>query len=235
MNKRVKLDHIGGFPFTQETLLFMQDSYREAFKAIASLLGDKVIVTGVTNVGGALSSGWITYQGELIPFLGGAASAGVVIEETATSAVFQDLLSKEIYFTKVAYCGSPETFPFADLIALPTVLSMNVAIEALIDGLANHVHAWGTITANPFKEFGSVDIGNVPSSDGYYTIPLAIEQPDANYRVIGTMRGKNSNLDLDNDVSWVVGKFTTTQFELAVREYSAAAQNLSFDYIIIRA
>lgn len=234
MNKRVKLDNLGGFPFTQDTLKFMQDSYRDAFKAIAAMLGDKVIVTGVVNVAGVLSNGWITYQGELIPFVGGAATAGVVIQETATSEVYEDLVNKEVYFTKVAFCGGPQTFPFADLKPLDTILGMKEAIADLVDGLATHAHAWSTITANPFKEFGSVDIGNIPASDGYYTIALATAQPDNLYKVIGTMRGKNGNLDLDNDVSWVVGKFTPTQFELAVREYSAAAQNLAFDYIIIR-
>lgn len=234
MNKRVKLDNLGGFPFTQDTLKFMQESYRDAFKAIAALLGEKVIVTGVVNVAGVLSNGWITYQGELIPFVGGAATAGVVIQETATSEVYEDLVNKEVYFTKVAFCGAPATFPFADLKPLDTISGLNDAIADLVDGLANHVHAWSTITNNPFKEFGSVDIGNIPTSDGYYTIALATAQPDNNYKVIGTLRGKNSNLDLDNDVSFAVGKFTTTQFELAVREYAAAAQNLAFDYIIIR-
>lgn len=121
MNKRIDLTNIGGFPTTQDTLSFMQDSYRDAFKSIAKLCGDKSIIDGVVVNAGVVSNGWISYGGELIPFVGGLFSSGVVIQETATKAMYQDLIERDAYFTKVAFCGSPATFQFSDLKKLNTL------------------------------------------------------------------------------------------------------------------
>jgi hypothetical protein len=121
MNKRIDLSNNGGFPATQDTLSFMQDSYRDALKGIAKLCGDKSIIDGVVVNAGVVSNGWISYNGELIPFVGGLFSAGVVIQETATKAVFQDLVERDAYFTKVAFCGGPATFQFSDLKKLTTL------------------------------------------------------------------------------------------------------------------
>lgn len=115
MNKRIDLTQVGGFPFTQEILDFMQTSYREAFKGIAALCGNKTILTGVVVSGGSVSSGWISYNGELIPFIGGAAGTDVVVEETSTELNFEDGVDRPVLFTKVAYIGSPGTFLFSEL------------------------------------------------------------------------------------------------------------------------
>ncbi len=121
MNKRIDLQNIGGFPFTKESLDFMQSSYRDAFKAIAKLCGDKTIISGVFNTAGVLSDGWISYNGELVAFLGGAATSGVVVQETSTNELFENGNNIPVYFTKVAFCGSPQTFPFSDLQRLNTM------------------------------------------------------------------------------------------------------------------
>ncbi len=124
MNKRIDLTQVGGFPFTQEILDFMQVSYREAFKGIASLCGNKTILSGVVVTGGAVSSGWISYNGELIPFIGGATGADVVVEETSADLTFEDTVDRPVLFTKVAYIGAPGTFPFSDLKPLNTLKEM---------------------------------------------------------------------------------------------------------------
>lgn len=124
MNKRIDLSNLAGFPLTQERLAFMQDSYREAFKGIAKLCGDLTILTGVEIVGPNVTAGWISYNGELVPFLAGTAGADVVVEETSVSLLFEDGVSRPVLFTKVAYCGSPATFAFADLKPLNTLQQM---------------------------------------------------------------------------------------------------------------
>ncbi|HLO38380.1 MAG TPA: hypothetical protein VK173_07820 [Lacibacter sp.] len=121
MNKRIDLTQVGGFPFTQEILDFMQISYREAFKGIAVLCGNKTILSGVVVTGGSVSSGWISYNGELIPFIGGSTGADVVVEETSSDLTFEDAVDRPVLFTKVAYIGSPATFPFSDLKPLITL------------------------------------------------------------------------------------------------------------------
>lgn len=121
MNKRIVLTHLGGFPLDQEALDFMQQSYRDALAAMANLCGDKVILQGVTVTGGNVSSGWIAVNGELIPFIGGAVGAQVVIAETAQSVSFEDGNVREVYFTKTATCGALGAFPFSDLVPLLTL------------------------------------------------------------------------------------------------------------------
>lgn len=231
MHKRFDFTQLGGFPFTQATLEHMQNAYSEAINALVLLIGDKVILAGVQNVGGIISNGFITYNGELLPFIGGTLSSGVVIVETSSDELFEDGQNKGVKFTKVARLGTPATFNFSELKNLGTILDLKNAHDTL-QGLFAALN-YGNLPGSPIKLKGSYNLGNVPGSDGFYNISIP-DQPDNNYTIIGTMRGLNTNLDFDNDVSWVVGKFQNNQFQLAVREYANAAQNLVFDYLLIR-
>lgn len=122
MNKRIDLSNTGGFPFTEGTLDFMQQSYRNALAAIAAMCGDKVIISGcVVNDQNQVSNGWIVYNGEMIPFTGGLLGTGVVVQETAASANFQDGSVYDVYFTKTAFFGTPATFNWSDLKRLNTL------------------------------------------------------------------------------------------------------------------
>lgn len=152
MNKRIDFTILGGLPYVQETFDWMQDSYRKAFTSIAQLLGDKVIVSGCQVVGGNVTDGWITYNGELVRFVGGAYVAGdqVSVADDTTSALnpatYGDNTVRTIYYEKLAKISTPGLFPFTDLkpanIGVPvgTVLmwSGNVAVIptgfALCDG-----------------------------------------------------------------------------------------------------
>lgn len=116
--------HNGGLPLTQERLDFLQQSYLAAFQAIAKLCGDKTILHGVVNDGGVVSDGWISYDGELLPFVGGAHDTGVVIVETATPFTFADATSHDVEFTRYATCGTPPDFDFADLVPLLSLVNM---------------------------------------------------------------------------------------------------------------
>jgi len=123
MNKRYDFTQLGGFPVTQDRLAFMQDSYRNAFGAIAKIIGDYSIMTGVEvdNTNALVSDGWIIVQGELMPFVGGSLSSGVVVLETAENLSFFSGDDKTVQFTKYAQCGSPATFPFSNLKAPQTL------------------------------------------------------------------------------------------------------------------
>lgn len=120
MNKRIDLSNLGGFPLEEDTLDFMQQSYRSAFAAIAQLCGSKTILYGVEVIAGNVTNGWISYNGELIPFIGGAVATDVVIIETpaVTQATFEDGSIRDVYFTKIATIGITGDFPFADLVPL---------------------------------------------------------------------------------------------------------------------
>lgn len=121
MNKRIDLTNLGGFPFTQDTLAFMQESYRGAFGGLAAMAGDKTIIAGVEVTGSNVTSGWIAYQGELIPFTGGVLGTDVIISEISTDATFEDNSVFSAYFTKTATSGVGGAFPFSDLIRISTL------------------------------------------------------------------------------------------------------------------
>lgn len=84
----------------------MQESYRDAFAAIAQMAGN-CIIAGINITGSQATNGWISYNGELLPFLGGTLGAQFVIEEIKESRLFADNESKEVYFTRRARFGSP--------------------------------------------------------------------------------------------------------------------------------
>jgi microcystin-dependent protein len=115
MNKRIDFSFLGGFPFDENTLAFMQDSYRGALGALAKLCGDKTILAGVEVNGGNVTAGWISYNGELIPFIGGAVAAQVKITETKTPATFEDNSVHDVEYVKVAELVAVGDFIFADL------------------------------------------------------------------------------------------------------------------------
>lgn len=117
MNKRIDFSFNGGFPATQYMTDYMQQSYRNAFMALAGLIGDKVIVTGCQIVGSTVTNGWLSINGELVPFAGGpiASDSQVVIVETNETRVFADDLSHIVYYTRTARIGTPGLFAFTDL------------------------------------------------------------------------------------------------------------------------
>lgn len=122
MNQRIDFTQLGGLPVTQYTLKYMQDSYRGAFAAIAKLVGDKVILTGVEVVGGNVTDGWITYNGEVIPFVGAGVGADVNVSEASETRLFNDNSTYPVYFKKTATIGAPATFAFSELKRIGTLL-----------------------------------------------------------------------------------------------------------------
>lgn len=239
MNKLVNLTNLGGFPFTQKTLEFMQQSYHDALGSLALLAGDKVILTGVAVVGSNVSGGWITYNGEIIPFVGGGLAADVVISTATEQATYEDQTVRDAYVTKTAACGAPGTFPFSDLKRLTTITAAQQSLTDLIEAFANHAHAWSDITNKPagyITYTGGQQIGDVGTSgppDNIFTITIP-NQGGTNYIVAGSMVGQNSNFRTDDNVLWIVTQKAATSFNVAIREVSTGIQNLRFEYAIIK-
>ncbi|HML57975.1 MAG TPA: hypothetical protein PKA85_06360 [Ferruginibacter sp.] len=118
MNKQIDLLNLGGFPFEQNTLKFLQESYTGALGALAKLCGDKTILHGVEVNGSNVTAGWISYGGELIPFVGGSLASKVSIETIVDTAIFEDNITRDVYFTKYATCAAVGDFDFDELIPL---------------------------------------------------------------------------------------------------------------------
>lgn len=106
MNKKIDLTKLGGFPLTQQTLAFMQNSYVDALGALAHFVGGQTILSGLTISGNTATDGWIiTHGGEIIPFIGGTVSPFYIIETITEEVTFFDNETKGVYQTKRARFG----------------------------------------------------------------------------------------------------------------------------------
>ncbi len=119
-----------GFPGTNKTLRFIQDAFREPLGALAQMAGEKTIITGVVNTAGVVSNGFITYNGEIIPFKGGAFANTVTIMESFENVNYNTdanddtvLDSLPAYRTIYAKCGTGgiDIFNFSELYRLRTL------------------------------------------------------------------------------------------------------------------
>lgn len=244
---RIDFSRAGGAPIDQEGLDFMQKCYTDVLKAIASLVGDKVIITGMIEGSGSVSDGWFAYNGEPIKFNASGINTKVKIDEVAIDMIYNDGLTKSLYYNKVAVCDATGDFDYADFDRMETLISTSNLAKTLQTNLTSlqasydaHTHAWSAITGKPagfITYVGTKDVGDVGTVSGASDTILTVSIPnqtDSNYIVAGSLVGFNTDLNYDNDVSWVIGNKTDSSFQIALREYETAAQNLKFQYAIIK-
>ena len=227
---RLDLSNLGGLPFTQDRLDFLQQSYLAAFGALAKLCGDKVILTGVELAAGNVSDGWIAYNGELIKFIGGAYADQIVITETAVPFTFGDASVHDVQFTKIATCGLIGAFDFAELTRADT-------IKQFIADFVAHTHDWADITNKPagyITHVGQHNIGDIIGG-GAATFTVTIPDQGGNaYKVIATIKSNDNNYSVNNDLGFCVYDFQATTFKVAIDEFRGGIQNISLDFIIVK-
>lgn len=152
MNKRIDLTKTNGFPYSQDMLDFMQQSYRDAIGAIARSFGSLVIVTGVADMGTDWGNGWVAINGELMPFVGGVKAARVIVTETSATEVFEDTSVQNVYFTKQAVLAGAGGNAFADFVRLSTVQQLTLDIQTLFTTTGNKANkvqsAWQNFAFN---------------------------------------------------------------------------------------
>ena len=177
-----------GFPGTNKTLRFIQDAFREPLGALAKLAGDKTIITGVINTAGVVSNGFITYNGEIIPFVGGNYAATVTIIEAFENVNYNTdanddtvLDSLPAYRTIYAMCGTGgiDIFNFSELDTLKTIKELsNFELPAGIVIDANYVHTDVNFTLALLNKLNGIEAGaevnvqadwniTAPSSDAF--------------------------------------------------------------------
>jgi len=105
MYQKIDFSQLQGIPVFQNSLAFLQDSYRNALGAIATYLGPLVIVSGVDDLGANYSDGWVAINGELLPFVGGLKTAQIIIDETVSAEIFADGSSKNVLILRQAKLG----------------------------------------------------------------------------------------------------------------------------------
>ncbi len=110
----------GGFPLSTETLDFLQGQSQMAATLTALGGSDTYILSGVAIQGSNATDGMIVYQGEVLPFKGGAIQPQVTIIETKEEVTYLadddgDGLgdSKSAYVRRYAEFGNSGTVSFA--------------------------------------------------------------------------------------------------------------------------
>lgn len=181
MNKRIDFTKLGGYPLAQEDLNWLQSSYRNALGALANLVGDKVILTGMVEGGGNVTAGWISLNGELIPFAAGAIGTGeFTVTDTPTALVFNDGNSKEVLFEKIAQFSAGGAYAYADLKRIDT-LKLGLVPTGLIS-------MWSGLIANIPTGWALCDgTGGTPDLRGKFIV--GYHAGDADYDAIGDTGG----------------------------------------------
>lgn len=168
-HKRIDYTQLGGFPLTQDALDFMQQAYQEAIAALASLVGDGVIVSGMTDNGSTVTDGWIIWNGELLPFQGGNKQTYFIIQDITGTEQFEDDSIKPVYFTRLARFGSGSgQIPFSALTRLDRIASLQTnltTLNNLLTSLSNSLSSHLANTSNPHQVTkDQVGLGNLPNA-----------------------------------------------------------------------
>ena len=110
---RIELED-NGFPFSADTVRFMQSAQSEGLKNLCKAIGDNFIAWGCEVSGTTISAGAIVVDGEMIPFEAGTYNAKFKIEETSSSVIYQDQVQRSAYFTRKAVCSANGSYTLAN-------------------------------------------------------------------------------------------------------------------------
>lgn len=98
--KKINYTHLGGYPFTQDDLDFMQQAKQEVLDCLCAVNGitigasGKYILEGaVLQSGNLVSDGWLYYEGELLKLTGGTGTY-IKLNTDNTTALFEDSTTK---------------------------------------------------------------------------------------------------------------------------------------------
>ena len=137
MNRRIDFNQLGGFPISQNSLAFLQQSFRDAFAGLAAYFGDYVILSGVADLGANYGDGWMAINGELVPFVGGTKASNVVITESVASKLFADGNTKNVWYTRTASCASSGGTPFTSFTRLSGAKNDQLNLTAEVNARTN--------------------------------------------------------------------------------------------------
>lgn len=144
MNK-INFNQTGGFPLSTQILDATQEAYK-TFNAFGNLAGDLVIISGCEIVNGTtVLDGFVSINGELLPFKSGTLSTNVVIVETADSRGFEDGSVKPVIYSRYATFGtSTINYPWANFKRPQTLLKIMERLDNLEKSVPKGLVAiWG--------------------------------------------------------------------------------------------
>ncbi|TAG31872.1 MAG: hypothetical protein EAZ35_02150 [Sphingobacteriia bacterium] len=132
MYKRFLTNEPAGFPLELDKFLkWQQESYSNPIDALAAMVGNMGIITGMLPAGNnTITSGWIFLNGEILFFEGGSVDVNFYIAETKETLVYQGGVIKEVLITKKCLFGvSDVQYAYANLKRPGTLISLVVRIE----------------------------------------------------------------------------------------------------------
>jgi microcystin-dependent protein len=183
MNKRIDYTQPDGLGVSQDTLNFMQTSYRDALSAIGRAFGNNTILYGCEVNGSNVSDGWVYIDGEMMPFIGGVFNPRVLVDEVVDVEQFSDLSTKTVYYTKVARSVALGGIPFSDLRSLKTIQAMQLSLVP-----ANGIMIWWGEPENPPTGWAYCN-GQNGTPDMRSIFPVGFDVRDADYNIVGKKGG----------------------------------------------
>ena len=203
---RIDFNQTGGFPLSTQILDAAQEAYKN-FNQYGYLAGnDLVIITGcVPGAGGSVTNGFVSINGELLPFVGTTVTENVIIVETADSRGFEDGSVKPVIYERYATFGDGPDFYVWEEFRRPktlfqledrlTLLEKAVPIglvaiwgkpaEAIPEGWEIYVPIQGTTPVG--RKTGDVNFGAVAGTKiGVAQVTLDITQIPAHEHLSGS-------------------------------------------------
>lgn len=257
--KLLDFNILTGWPASASTFKFMQEQLLQ-LQMLSLLGGTNYILSGCVNVGGTVGDGLVVINGEVLPFVGGAAQDNVIIVDMPTSRSFFSGALNPYYHDRVAQFGT-STDPslqyawasFEKNVPTNGLLTRMRIAEELLTGLRSDLNnqiaafnayepAWADITDKPvglITYTGSISLGDIGSgasrldnNNSLYTITIP-NQGASSYMVAGSIRGLSTSPIADGSIMWTCSSLSATEFKLLVSQISGV-QNLQFDFAIIK-
>lgn len=253
---RMNFGNTGGFPMSTRILDELQTAF-SIFNALGAIAGDKTIISGCVTTGSIVSPGVVCIDGEVLEFKGGTVQTKIKVIEAIESLLFEDNVSKPVIRTRYVQFGTGggamdwadfkrplETKNLADTFAgintsLASILTKlntidsNAKVQVPVDwnantGVARILNKPQTVSFLHKGTFAVTD----PGTDSLQTVTFPTVGTN-NYMVIGSMVSVGGAYSEDNDVIWMIRDKQNASFKITLREVNPAAQNLSFEYMLI--
>ncbi|QDP85185.1 hypothetical protein FNJ88_06260 [Chryseobacterium sp. SNU WT5] len=193
---RIDFNQTGGFPLSTQILDAAQEAYKN-FNQYGYLAGnDLVIITGCeVGAGGSVTNGFVSINGELLPFVGTTVTANVIIVETPDARGFEDGSVKPVIYARYATFGDgPDVFTWTDFRRPKTLFQLEDRLTQLEKAVPiGLVAVWG-LPADAIPE------GWVEHDDLKGNVPVGHNTGDVNFgaldAVIGTPQVALENTNL---------------------------------------
>lgn len=119
MYHNIDFTQLGGFPLTQDTMEFLQESYNNVLGVLTGIAGKYIIITGLTETTpNNFTNGWVILDGEIVPFIGGLGQPSVVVTQTTENYTFRDSTVHPVIIQRVAGFAASGGVPFSSFIRL---------------------------------------------------------------------------------------------------------------------